>query len=182
VPRGNAPVQDAIQTARLVSKGTSVKKPPNKKRPRPLRVMGRPNSPPPELLKHKVLFCGPSVNPTIVPTCWHETAIRLGRDARRRGTFELDNIIWRTSSPRSGCWVSGVVAEGAGALRCSEYCSRQLCRLTPAQKLVASVHLFAHCFLMRVAKQGLRRLYSARLFGSALAARMQCTSWMFMPF
>jgi hypothetical protein len=38
----------------------------NKKRPGPLRVVGRPNSPPPELLKHKVRFLARTVNSTFV--------------------------------------------------------------------------------------------------------------------
>jgi len=58
-----------------VQRAPRSKEAPNKKRPRLLRAMGRPNSPPPELLKHKVLCCHPDVNPTLVPTGWHETAI-----------------------------------------------------------------------------------------------------------
>jgi len=61
--------------------------------------MGRPNSPPPELLKHKVLSCGLEVNPTIVPTGWHEMVIRPDRHTEgHKATFELDNIIWRATN------------------------------------------------------------------------------------
>ena len=47
----------------------------NKKRPGLLRVVGRPNSPPPELLKNKLIPNLRHVNPTFVLQEWHEAAI-----------------------------------------------------------------------------------------------------------
>ena len=40
--------------------------PKNEKRPKPLRIMGRPNSPPPELLTYKVGLTPGHVNATFV--------------------------------------------------------------------------------------------------------------------
>jgi len=45
--------------------------------PWPWKTMGRPNSPPPELLENRVRSTHVTVNPTFVPAHWHSMAMRL---------------------------------------------------------------------------------------------------------
>ena len=137
-----------------VQRAPRSKEAPNKKRPRLLRAMGRPNSPPPELLKHKVLCCHPDVNPTLVPTGWHETAIL---PVHRLQPKDLDLIHFRKAAnfrvPQAAVSGSARPSYPLSSAAVSAREQPRNPRSVPnrwAQKLVASVQTFCMSYPQEV--------------------------------